>query len=87
MTEKWIKDSGIVIAIICLIFGLKGEKPFIFAAIVLLLLSVLFPRVLYPIAYVWLKLAQALNLVMPKILFTLIFFCCDISSRVHEENV
>lgn len=74
MTEKWIRDTGIVFALLFLFLGSKGYS-WGFAISALLLLIVLFvPSLLTPLAWVWLRLTEALGLVMNKVFFGLVFF-------------
>jgi hypothetical protein len=74
MTAKWIKDTGLVMALVCLILGFKGDKVFLYISGILLLISIIAPVVLYPIGYIWLKLVHILNLIVPKIFFGSVFF-------------
>lgn len=74
MTDKWMKDTGLVLALLFLVSGLTYGKIFFVISIALLLASILAPRALYPLAFLWLRLAEALNLVVPKIFFGIIFF-------------
>lgn len=75
MTDKWINDTGLVFALLFLILGYgKGNKNFLIISGAFLLAVILAPRLLYSIAFVWLKLAELLGLVVPKIFFGLVFF-------------
>ena len=74
MTDKWIKDTGLVWALLFLVLGITYGKIFFIISIALLLASILVSRALYPLAFVWLKFAEALNLIIPKIFFGIIFF-------------
>ena len=74
MTDKWIKDTGIVSAFIFLILGFRYGKEFFVVSGILLLLAILVPKVFYPVAFPWLKFIEILNLVMPKIFFGAVFF-------------
>ncbi|MFA6095224.1 MAG: SxtJ family membrane protein, partial [Candidatus Paceibacterota bacterium] len=74
MTEKWIKDTGLVLSFLLVLLGLNGGRGFLFAALAALLVTALAPRVLYPFAYLWLKLTHVLAFIVPKAFFGLVFF-------------
>ena len=74
MSEKWIKDTGLVAALLLLFLGYGGKKSFLLASGLFLLVSIIFPRILTPLAYVWLQIANSLNGIVPKLLFGLVFF-------------
>jgi len=74
MTDKWIKDTGLVLVFIFLILGFRYGKDFFVVAGILLLLTILVPKVLYPIAFLWLKFVKILNFIMPKIFFGAVFY-------------
>jgi len=74
MSEKWTKETGLVFAIFFLVLGYFGNSVFIIVS-GLILVAVLFaPRVLFPLAYIWFHLARVLALIVPKVLFALVFF-------------
>lgn len=74
MTDKWIKDTGLVLALMFLVAGLTYGKKFLVISMLFVLVSMLVPKALYPLAFAWFKFAGALNLVVPKIFFSVIFF-------------
>lgn len=74
MTDKWIKDTGLVLVLFFLVLGLKGNRTFLLISIVLLIVSIIVPKTFYPLSYVWLKIAEGLNFVIPKIFFSIVFF-------------
>lgn len=74
MNEKWMRDTGLVLGLFCLVLGYSGDKTFLLASGVLVALALLAPWVLYPLAWVWLKLVHILSLIVPKIFFGLVFF-------------
>lgn len=74
MSDKQIKDTGIVIALIFLILSLWGNKYFLFISGLLLLITVLLPKILYPLAFIWFKIIKIFEFIAPKIFFSLIFF-------------
>lgn len=74
MTDKWIRDTGLVLVLIFLVLGLRYGKVFFVISLPLLLISMLVPRALYPLAFLWLKLVEVLNLIVPKVFFGIAFF-------------
>jgi hypothetical protein len=74
MTNKWVRDTGVVFALVFLVIGFKGSKVALVVS-ALLLLAVLFaPSVLRPLARVWKWVAEMLGRVMNKVFFGLVFF-------------
>ncbi len=74
MNEKWVRDTGIIFSLIFLYFGYKGTA-WAFAATSFILVALLFfPKVLWPLGYAWLKLAELLQKIVSKIFFGLVFF-------------
>jgi cellulose synthase/poly-beta-1,6-N-acetylglucosamine synthase-like glycosyltransferase len=74
MSDKQIKDTGIVIALIFLVLGSWGNGHFLLLSGLFLIITILFPKILYPFAFVWLKIINIFELIVPKIFFSLIFF-------------
>ena len=74
MNERWMRDTGLVLGLLCLVLGYSGNKAFLIVSGVLVALALLAPKVLYPVAWVWLKLVFVLSLIVPKIFFGLVFF-------------
>lgn len=74
MNDKWIRDTGLVFSLIFLIAGFKGNPGFLFISGFFLLATMFTPGILHPVAFVWLKLVELLNLVVPKVFFGAVFF-------------
>lgn len=74
MNEKWMRDTGLVLGLLCLILGYSGDKRLLIVSGILIALALLVPRALYPLAWLWLKLVQVLGAIVPKIFFSLVFF-------------
>lgn len=74
MSNKWLKDTGSAMALLFLLLGFKGNKLFLGIAMVFLLLTIVYPYFLYPIAYMWLQVTRVLSFIMPKVFFGLVFF-------------
>lgn len=74
MNEKWMRDTGLVLGLLCLVLGYSGNKSFLIASGILVALAMLVPKALYPLAWVWLKLVFLLGWIMPKVFFGIVFF-------------
>ena len=74
MTDKWVRDTGLVFALLFLILGFRGNKLFLSISGLFLLCVLFAPAVIRPIAFLWMKLAHILGFVMNKVFFGLIFF-------------
>ncbi len=72
--KDWIKDTGIVLGLIFILLGVKGGPRYLAVALIFLFISLLFPKLLYPAAFVWKKITVLLNAVLPKVFFSLVFF-------------
>lgn len=74
MTDKWIMDTGLVFVVISSILAFKVSIDFLWAVIILSLVLIFYPRLLWPLGYVWQKLAVLLNFIFSKVFFAVIFF-------------
>jgi hypothetical protein len=74
MTNKWVRDTGIVFALVFLVLGFKGSKIALIVSALLLLAVLFVPSVLRPLARAWLWIAEVLGKVMNKIFFGIVFF-------------
>jgi hypothetical protein len=74
MSEKWIRDTGLVGALVLMFLGLRYGGGFFIASFVVMLFTLLAPKALYPVAYLWLTLTKVLAAIVPKIFFGLVFF-------------
>ena len=73
MSDKWVRDTGLVFAFVFLMLGVKGNRLFL-GLCGFFLLSVLFvPAALKPLAYVWMKIAEVLGKIMNKVFFGMVF--------------
>ena len=69
------KDTGMALTLVCLIVALAWDKRFMyFAAMAVLLATMIRPGLMTPAAKVWFGLADLLNMVMPKVILTLVFY-------------
>lgn len=75
MTDKWIKDTGLIFSLVFLFLGYtKDSKDLLILAGIFLVAATFFPAVMYPVALLWQKIAELLGLIVPKIFFGLVFF-------------
>lgn len=75
MSEKWIRDTGLVFGLFFLILGVwKGTQSFLLVSTGLLVAVLFIPSILTPVAWVWLKVAEVLGFVMNRVFFGLVFF-------------
>ncbi len=74
MSEKWVRDTGLVFALVALLFAYKGFTLGIPGAALLLLAVMFFPKALWPLAWTWEKVAHGLGFVMQRVFFGIVFF-------------
>ena len=75
VTRDQAKDTGMAAVLICLLIGLFGNRQFFFQiAIVVLLLTMIWPRALHPAAKLWFGLSHLLGTIMSKVLLSVLFF-------------
>jgi hypothetical protein len=74
MSDKWVRDTGLVFALVFLLVGVKVSTiGFVLCAV--FLLALLFaPLLLWPLARLWLFVAEVLGQVMNKVFFGLVFY-------------
>lgn len=69
------KDTGMALTLVCLLIGYLGNrKQFLLAALVILLITMLVPRVLNPAAKLWFGLSHLLGTIMSNIMMAVLFF-------------
>jgi|SRR3989338_5998375 len=74
LTEKWVRDTGIIISLIFLFFGYNGSSWSLLLSGAVLLALLFLPSALWPFGYLWLKVAEVLGKIMNKVFFGLVFF-------------
>ncbi len=74
ISKEQAKDTGMAMVLICLLLGLGHvwAKGFV-AALVLLLVNMVWSRAFTPVAKVWLGLSHLMGTVMSKILLSFVF--------------
>ncbi len=74
-TLEQAKDTGMAMVLICLLLGYFGKFPkFLGLSIVLLLITMTWPKAFKPLAVLWFGLSHVMGQVVSKIVLTLIFF-------------
>ncbi len=76
-----LRNFGITMAVVLTIIGsvlLWNDKPawlyFYAIAFVFLISGLAFPKLLYPVEFVWMKLAFILGYIMTRIILTIVFY-------------
>jgi hypothetical protein len=74
-TPEQAKDTGMAMVLICLLLGYFGKFPkFLGVSIVLLLITMAWPKAFKPLAGLWFGLSHAMGQVVSKIILSLAFF-------------
>ena len=75
MTKDQCKDTGMAIVLLFLVLSITLRRSeLVPVALVLQLVVMTIPRLLAPVAVVWLGFSHVLGTVMSKVLLTVIFF-------------
>jgi hypothetical protein len=74
-TPEQAKDTGMAMVLICLLLGYWGKFPqFLAVSIVLLLITMVWPRAFKPLAALWFGLSHLLSGVVSRVVLTIVFF-------------
>jgi hypothetical protein len=74
-TPEQAKDTGMAMVLICLLLGYFGKFPkFLGVSIVLLLLTMAWPKAFKPLAGFWFGLSHLMGQVVSKIVLSVAFF-------------
>jgi len=74
ITEQQKKDTGLALTLLFLIIGLyTGNLLFFKSTIPLILMTMLIPSILHPVAIVWFGIANFLGFFISKIVLSIIF--------------
>jgi hypothetical protein len=74
-TKDQARDTGMAMALICLLLAYWGHHPkFLPLAIILLLVTMVVPQVFKPLAVLWFGLSHIMGNVVSKVVLTVIFF-------------
>ncbi|HEX2956684.1 MAG TPA: hypothetical protein VHO70_07625 [Chitinispirillaceae bacterium] len=69
------KDVGFVVLLFLMMFHVYTKNDsLIFVSIITILVSILFPGILAPFAWIWYGLSELLGIVVSRIILTLIFY-------------
>lgn len=81
--NKEARDSGMAIALACLIIVLIFKKDvFLFPAILFLLVTMIKPIIIKPFAFIWLNLSHYIGALVSKLILSLIFFILVIPTGI-----
>jgi hypothetical protein len=76
ITRDQARDTGLAFVLIALLIAYWGDRPqAILAGIVLLILSMVWPKIYRPLAILWLGLSHLLGTVTSKIILTTLYVC------------
>ncbi|MGO8763452.1 MAG: hypothetical protein ACLP2P_14890 [Desulfobaccales bacterium] len=74
-TPEQAKDTGMAMVLICLLLGYWGKFPkFLPAAIMLLLITMTWPKAFTPLAVLWFGLSHLLSSVVSRVILSVVFF-------------
>jgi len=74
-TPEQAKDTGMAMVLICLLLGYFGKFPkFLGVSIILLIITMAWPKAFKPLAGLWFGLSHLMGQVVSKIVLTLAFF-------------
>lgn len=74
-TPEQDKDTGMAMVLICLLLGYLGKFPkFLGVSIILMLLTMAWPKAFKPLAGLWFGLSHLVGQVISKLVLTLVFF-------------
>jgi Saxitoxin biosynthesis operon protein SxtJ len=74
-TPEQAKDTGMAMVLICLLLGYAGKFPkFMPVSIILLFITMAWPKAFKPLAGLWFGLSHLMGQVVSKIVLTVIFF-------------
>jgi hypothetical protein len=74
-TPEQAKDTGMAMVLICLLLGYWGKFPkFLPVSLVLLIITMAWPKAFKPLAGLWFGLSHLLSSVVSRVLLTVVFF-------------
>lgn len=74
-TPEQARDTGLALVLLCLILAYWGGRPqFLPLALVLLVVTMVWPRAFRPLAGVWFGLAHILGTIASTIILSVLFF-------------
>jgi hypothetical protein len=74
-TPEQAKDTGMAMVLICLLVGYWGKFPqFLPVSIVLLFITMAWPKAFQPLAGLWFGLSHLLSSVVSRVILSILFF-------------
>jgi hypothetical protein len=74
-TPEQARDTGMAMVLICLLLGYWGKFPkFLPVSLVLLIITMAWPKAFRPLAGLWFGFSHLLSSVMSRVLLTVVFF-------------
>ena len=74
-TPEQAKDTGMAMVLICLLLGYWGKFPkFLPVSLVLLFITMAWPKAFKPLAGLWFGFSHLLGSVMSRVILTVLFF-------------
>ena len=74
-TPEQAKDTGMAMVLICLLLGYWGKFPkFLPVSLVLLIITMTWPKAFTPLAGLWFGLSHLLSSVVSRVILTVLFF-------------
>ncbi len=74
-TPEQAKDTGMAMVLICLLLGYWGKFPkFLPVSLVLLLITMIWPKAFRPLAGLWFGLSHLLSSVVSRVVLSVVFF-------------
>ncbi len=73
MTDRFVRDTGLVFALVALAFAYFGHSEGVLVAAVLVAVVLFAEKLLRPIARIWFMVAEVIGTVMNYVFFTLVF--------------
>lgn len=74
-TPEQAKDTGMAMVLICLLLGYAGKFPrFLPVAVVLLIITMAWPKAFKPLAGLWFGFSHLLGSVVSRVVLTILFF-------------
>jgi len=74
MSEKWVRDTGLLILVVLAVIDATGGNIPAGWIVIVGVLIMFWPKVFWPVAWVWDRLVKVLALIMPKVFFSIVFF-------------
>lgn len=75
ISKKQASDTGMAMVLILLLLGLYyNQKAFYIAGTIALVVNMIAPVIFYPVAIVWLGIANMLGTVVSRIILSVVFF-------------